>query len=199
MIISNLLKILKDRGYTISKVSEETGISRTTLTSLCHNTGNGVQFDTLDTLCSYLKITPTELFTYYPFNFTFEWLSTTEISEFTKLGRLTILSRTNSNRKVENSFNLLIDATFPKSGMPSLTIEFEEPNDAYTYQRLIDTYADNAINFLVDTLSERIGTDMTELFLDSNGTSIFMMDNSILQKWDKWDMYENLKGLITKK
>ena len=46
MIISNLEALLKERKLKISKVSVDTGISRTTLTMLCNNTGKGVQFDT---------------------------------------------------------------------------------------------------------------------------------------------------------
>ena len=52
----------------ITKVSKDTGISRTTLTSLANNYSQGVQFETLDSLCSYLKITPADFFSYSPFN-----------------------------------------------------------------------------------------------------------------------------------
>ena len=53
MIISNLDALLKDRRLKISKVSADTGISRTTLTALCNNTGKGIIED---------------LFTFLPFD-----------------------------------------------------------------------------------------------------------------------------------
>ena len=74
MLISKLGKILKDRRLSISEVSQATGISRTTLTSLSQNAGNGIQFDTLEKLCAYLSIPISELFAYYPFNVILEFL-----------------------------------------------------------------------------------------------------------------------------
>lgn len=74
MLISKLGKILKDRRLSISEVSQATGISRTTLTSLSQNAGNGIQFETLEKLCAYLSIPISELFAYYPFNVILEFL-----------------------------------------------------------------------------------------------------------------------------
>lgn len=68
MIISNLDALLKDRRLKISKVSADTGISRTTLTALCNNTGKGIQFDTANALCIYLNIGIEDLFTFLPFD-----------------------------------------------------------------------------------------------------------------------------------
>ena len=56
MIISNLDAILKDRKLKISKVATDTGISRTTIASLCNNHGKGLQFDTANILCIYLNV-----------------------------------------------------------------------------------------------------------------------------------------------
>lgn len=72
MIISNLESLLKERKLKISKVSADTGISRTTLTMLCNNTGKGFQFDTANTLCIYLNINMGQLFTTLPFDITAE-------------------------------------------------------------------------------------------------------------------------------
>lgn len=69
MIICNLENILKERSLKISKVSADTKISRTTLTALCNNTGKGIQFETLNTLCIYLNIKPSQLLTAIPFDF----------------------------------------------------------------------------------------------------------------------------------
>lgn len=72
MIISNLEALLKERKLKISKVAADTGISRTTLTALCNNTGKGVQFDTANMLCIYLNIGMDRLFTSIPFDITVE-------------------------------------------------------------------------------------------------------------------------------
>ena len=70
MLIPNLSVLLAERRLTISKVSQDTGISRTTLTALASRGAKGVQFDTLNALCQYLKATPNELFIYRPFDLT---------------------------------------------------------------------------------------------------------------------------------
>lgn len=66
MLRSNLAILLAERNLKITKVSNDTGISRTTLTALTSNACQGIQFDTLNTLCTYLNITPEQLITFYP-------------------------------------------------------------------------------------------------------------------------------------
>lgn len=55
MIKSHLPVLLAKRRLKISDVSKDTGISRTTLASLYYERSKGVQFETLETLCAYLK------------------------------------------------------------------------------------------------------------------------------------------------
>ncbi len=68
MLIPNLSVLLAQRRLTITRVSQDTRISRTTLTALCSGSAKGVQFDTLNALCQYLKVTPGDLFLYRPFD-----------------------------------------------------------------------------------------------------------------------------------
>lgn len=72
MIRCNLSVLLAERNLKISDVAKNTGISRTTLTALAYNHSKGIQFDTFDTLCNYLKITPNELFIQEKFNYEFD-------------------------------------------------------------------------------------------------------------------------------
>lgn len=68
MIICNLNTLLAERNLKITKVAKDTGISRTTLTSLANNYSQGIQFETLNTLCMYLDIKPENFFEYVYFN-----------------------------------------------------------------------------------------------------------------------------------
>lgn len=70
MLIPNLSARLAERRLTLSRVSADTGISRTTLTALTNGSAKGVQFDTLNALCQYLNATPDDLFLYRPFDLT---------------------------------------------------------------------------------------------------------------------------------
>ncbi|WP_304459086.1 helix-turn-helix domain-containing protein [Alicyclobacillus sendaiensis] len=72
MIRCNLAVLLAERGLKIADVWRKTGISRTTLHSLYHNTSTGIQWDTLDRLCSLLRVEPGDLLLYSPFEFQIE-------------------------------------------------------------------------------------------------------------------------------
>lgn len=69
MIDSNLAVLLAERNLKITKVSKDTGISRTTLTSLCYDYTAGIKYSTLNILCQYLNITPTEFFSFIPYDY----------------------------------------------------------------------------------------------------------------------------------
>lgn len=66
MIRCNLAIILAERNLKITKVCKDTGISRTTLTYLANNYSKGIQYDTLDALCTYLRISPNDLISHIP-------------------------------------------------------------------------------------------------------------------------------------
>ncbi len=76
MILSNLPIILAERKLKITDVYKATGIARSTLTSLYYGKGEGVKFETLDVLCTFLKVSPGELLLHYPITLTI--LETTE-------------------------------------------------------------------------------------------------------------------------
>lgn len=61
MIIVKLSEILGRKKIKISDVMKSTGVTRPTLTSLYYGNSRGINFDTLDSICRYLSITPGEL------------------------------------------------------------------------------------------------------------------------------------------
>lgn len=81
MIDSNLAVLLAERNLKITKVSRDTGISRTTLTALCYDHSGGIKFDTLNTLCQYLGITPKEFFSYSQYDYEIQFLGKTELED----------------------------------------------------------------------------------------------------------------------
>ncbi|MDQ0175985.1 helix-turn-helix domain-containing protein [Bacillus chungangensis] len=77
MIKCNLAVLMAERGLNITKLSKDTGISRNALSSLYHNTGKGIQYDTLDTLCDYFDVPVERLLTHLKVLFsckTSEWI-----------------------------------------------------------------------------------------------------------------------------
>ncbi|MDT2702540.1 MULTISPECIES: helix-turn-helix domain-containing protein [Enterococcus] len=65
MIVFNLKEILSEKKMTLTDLSEETGISRTSLSQLSTGKSKGIQFSNLDSICTALDVPPGELFTQY--------------------------------------------------------------------------------------------------------------------------------------
>ncbi|MEL7797961.1 helix-turn-helix transcriptional regulator [Idiomarina loihiensis] len=55
MIKCNFAELLGARKLKIADVVRDTGINRSTLTRLYHETTSRIDFDTLETLCRYLE------------------------------------------------------------------------------------------------------------------------------------------------
>lgn len=68
MIRNRLSELLSERGLKITKVAKDTGISRNTLTATAQNDSRMIQYETIDTLCSYLGISPNDFFQYIPYS-----------------------------------------------------------------------------------------------------------------------------------
>lgn len=66
MISNKFSTILGDRLLKISKVSEETGISRTTLTNLYYRRSTQISFEVLDKLCNYLNCSINDIIEFTP-------------------------------------------------------------------------------------------------------------------------------------
>lgn len=66
MIRYNLNKLIAERGLSANKIYVDTGISRSTLSKLINNQSNMIQLDTIDKLCQYLKVTPSNFLSYLP-------------------------------------------------------------------------------------------------------------------------------------
>lgn len=65
VITCNLKKVLVEKNLRITKVSKDTGISRTTLTALADHKNEGIRYDTLNKLLNYLQVGVEELVTYH--------------------------------------------------------------------------------------------------------------------------------------
>lgn len=70
MINCKLGVLMAQKQLKITRISNDTGISRTTLTALKQNESKGIQFDTLNILCQYLECNPGDFFEYLPFDVT---------------------------------------------------------------------------------------------------------------------------------
>lgn len=61
MITIRLKEVAKQKGYTLTDISRATRISMNTLSVLGRGDSNGIQFDTLEKICSFLDVTPNDI------------------------------------------------------------------------------------------------------------------------------------------
>lgn len=71
MIRNRLSILLAERGIKATKVANDTGIARSTLSKITNNSSEKIDYSTINTLCRYLKITPCDFFEYEPFDVSF--------------------------------------------------------------------------------------------------------------------------------
>lgn len=72
MIKCNLAVLLAERGLKMSDVINDTKLAKNTVRSLYYNDAKGIQFETLETLCEYLNVNPSDLIIYNPIKYTIE-------------------------------------------------------------------------------------------------------------------------------
>ena len=128
MIHCNLATLLAQRNLKISKVFQDTGISRTTLTALAYNHAQGIQFDTLNTLCTYLKVRPTDLILHVPVDvsWTKEWYADIGTDE-----RYDIVTLTVAERGKEKQYPMCLKTVRYLDEEPhcEITLSFEAPQE----------------------------------------------------------------------
>lgn len=86
MIKNNFNELVAQRKLKITRISNDTGISRPTLNSLTRDDGKGIQYDTLNKLCNYFNVTPSEFFSYIPYDISFNFEVIDEKGEVIKQG-----------------------------------------------------------------------------------------------------------------
>lgn len=91
MIRNRLAELLAERDLKISRVAAQLpNLSRNTITATASNTGKMIQLETVDTLCQFLHIEPTDFFEYLPFNIDFDITITKNEAFFTDVTRDTV-------------------------------------------------------------------------------------------------------------
>lgn len=68
MIRNNFRILLAEQKKKMSDVEKDTGLSKTTIRNLYYENAKGIQFSTLETVCSYLNCDVGELIEFKGFN-----------------------------------------------------------------------------------------------------------------------------------
>lgn len=67
MLRNNLAKLMIDRGISATQLFTDTGIARSTISKISNNNTDKISSQTIDKLCNYLEVSPTEFFDFWPY------------------------------------------------------------------------------------------------------------------------------------
>ncbi|MFC6201249.1 helix-turn-helix domain-containing protein [Lactiplantibacillus nangangensis] len=81
MISNKLATLMAERKIKATRLSSDTGIARSTISSLTNNDSKMIQFDTINTLCQYLNVTPADFFIYSPYDVSID-IETTKVDAY---------------------------------------------------------------------------------------------------------------------
>lgn len=181
MLRVNLNMLLAERGITASRLSKDTGISKTTLTALVNNRGKGVQYETIDTICNYLNITPDDFFEYLPIDysitiFTDEIKVSPKANSYYEINDFDILYKIDlfidvKTQKFKKTFEF-IGELVENEGLYEVEIEIRDPFEfeefvSIFYLKLSESFKlkfnQKVDNIILDTLYEDIRDKVDEL------------------------------------
>ncbi|HFU4113733.1 TPA: helix-turn-helix domain-containing protein, partial [Streptococcus suis] len=66
------------RNIKVLRLSNETGIARSTISKIASNKTDKISMEVVNLLCNNLKVTPNDFFSYIPYDFKFNFLELTE-------------------------------------------------------------------------------------------------------------------------
>lgn len=115
MIKNNFNELVAQRKLKITRISNDTGISRPTLNSLTRDDGKGIQYDTLNKLCNYFNVTPSEFFSYIPYDISFNFEVMDEKGE--------VINQVDKIEYTEKKRALLFINVFDNKGVKKHTFE----------------------------------------------------------------------------
>lgn len=115
MIKNNFNELVAQRKLKITRISNDTGISRPTLNSLTRDDGKGIQYDTLNKLCNYFNVTPSEFFSYIPYDISFNFEVMDEKGE--------VINQVDKIEYTEKKRALLFINVFDNKGVKKYTFE----------------------------------------------------------------------------
>lgn len=85
MIINRLSVLLAERNIRANRLAVETGIAPSTLTRINNNRSSQIDYETLNSICNFFKITPNDFFDYSPFDFEVVLSTEEEIKAYDEL------------------------------------------------------------------------------------------------------------------
>ncbi|WP_203650627.1 helix-turn-helix domain-containing protein [Secundilactobacillus yichangensis] len=165
MITNRLSALMGERHIKATRIASDTGIARSTLTALTSGSSKMIQFETINTLCQYLRVEPKDFFEYVPIDISFD-VETTSISAFFNMDPDTL----NWSQGIEK-YTADVFAKFLSRNNIIKTIELsatlEDPSIVHGGENYILSGAESVTINVDDTKDEQLDTFWHEHKLES--------------------------------
>ena len=142
MIISNLKAILAKKNISATSLAKKSGVSRTSINQLVNNISGGIQFETINKICSVLNIGLNDLISYAPFDINIEVRNPSFNDDNLYIEFELHITKNNGFPPLfSETFThiFFLNVTYKKSAdlMPFFQISFERKEDILLYQELM--------------------------------------------------------------
>lgn len=181
MIISNLKTILANKNISATGLAKTSGVSRTAINQLVNNISGGIQFETVNKICSVLNIGLEDLISFAPFDINIEVrnpkfnnksiLIDLEL-HITKYGKSDIpLFMGNTFTHI---FFLNIEYKEYNDIPPVFKISFEKKEDILLYQELMSTAPIQINTHIIEQLEYKLRSAIETVYNNEFDISIPM-------------------------
>lgn len=198
MIRVRLNEILEEKNLTINKVSQESGVSRPSLTALVNNESGGVQFETLEKLTNYLNVSISDIFVETKQKVTFAFFSDMPLKSVRKVEEMPTKMRNDGfvefspsqmfsftgviteNEKIGETFKIFVTPVIEK-------------NELFTLLFSLTRYDSNG--------NQEPTKDLEKFLAKLSPEAIIRMCDTIFFAWGKYysevsDLYEMLQDIL---
>lgn len=166
MIRNKLTVLLAEKNIRANRVSNDTGIARSTLSSLTNNSSKMIQLETINSICQYLNVSPADFFEYVPFDFDY----------YSEIGELDQEAYKENHSDITYPINAFLNIT--ENFKKVAAIEFsgditdfwyatplDEQNNIHTFSAIVKPIKDSkALKPYIDQLSPSFNTQVIKDF-----------------------------------
>lgn len=202
MIKNRLAELLAQRQLKITKVAKDTGISRNTITATAQNDGTMIKLETIDILCNYLGVTPSEFFEFIPVLFNIDIIVTNfeldyhkdSFYAFAGFDFITytsdiFLDITYHGKKYD--FSLECKANYVKSDVEKVVFYVN-----FTNKQELETYQDISAGISSYMFSSKIANTLSDLLVEDFKNQLISYEDDFLLESDRQIFFDFKKKIF---
>lgn len=181
MIISNLKTILANKNISATGLAKISGVSRTAINQLVNNISGGIQFETVNKICSVLNIGLEDLISFAPFDINIEArnpkFNNNSILIDLEL-HITNYGKSNIALFMDNTFThiFFLNVKYMEYNgiLPVFKITFDKKEDILLYQELMSTAPIQINTYIIEQLENKLRPAIETVYNDEFDISIPM-------------------------